>query len=319
MSAVVDVLQRYSLPNLASARRAEAGLLSWLNESTFYVSTSTDSIFLRSFDYAGYVKAISFDYQRFLFSSIESYVSKRESTFGERANAWPAIRRYYGAFFAAHSLMRALGVSISYLGAEDSASLRKWLSMFSEDVSVRKGTYCIKYSFDRINRRQLTITSCDSSGGVHEQFWAEFGKWINDLETLVVDDQLIIADQFLSEINDAKNILRGGGGFNFNWLSTIRNDINYKHLFNLWLFDQKKNRNYVFPHLAKIDRKSENIDMRADPRREPLRAFIGACDFLVCLAAELSQVLKRSEASNRSFLAQNWTRIAASKMDYTLS
>jgi hypothetical protein len=247
--------------------------------------------------------AIAGDASRFAsacFTSLASIVPSIESPVGL---AWAMVRMYYAAFYGGHSLLRLLGRSCSQLDQRHVTKLQK---LFAASDSVPpfefgKGLYhCVMNA----GQTGLSITPPGiRGGGSHEVFWQIFETFLSDVSDGALIGHLSPAEgvNIFGKFEAVRRIYKRGGGAS--WLSTVRNDIQYKHLHQVWDPPgvNKTMRNNLARLAGQWTRDPMEIDIEFPPCGE-LGAFVGACAFTASLCKSvLQRVTERSAMGSRSF------------------
>jgi len=147
-----------------------------------------------------------------------------------RSTAWVLIQSYYAAFFAAHAALRMLGTGFINIGKAQAASLNKIAKLYGAwHADIEPGNFVFTFSG---TKREIQWHRADSSsGGVHENFWSFFKRYIDGLSedilknktTATADNQQVSTR--LSELVDNLCYETCAKG---NWLSVVRNRVNYK-------------------------------------------------------------------------------------------
>ena len=112
------------------------------------------------------------------------------------------------------------------------------------------------------------------------------------------------SQSIFTKLQELCRILRHQGHNNGNWLSSIRNQVNYRHELNVWFPYKKKNQYSA----EDIHRKCLmwlndplDIDLMFVPG-EPLKLFIHACNFIVALCRVLVKDMSERCSKGKSYL-----------------
>src|SRR5690349_5535781 len=128
MPILEDSIRPFWLPGLNDVSgRVGKGLGGWIRDEDFQIySPIQPTVFtLAVADASPLVIAYAGDLNRFATASIESAVSIARIGNLSRSTAWAIIKSYYSAFFAAHSILRMLGVAVSRLDGHQVQSINK--------------------------------------------------------------------------------------------------------------------------------------------------------------------------------------------------
>jgi hypothetical protein len=231
-------------------------------------------------------------------SGIAADIGQRDYT------AWSLVKMYYAAFYAGNALLRLFGESCSFF---DRVHILRLVQLAAATgvlptFRIESGLYrCVLI-------REATALKCtrarSGSGGAHESFWEIFGSKIDALSEGVLKGQLLRADaqSVFNQLEGSRKILRRKGSYN--WLSVVRNDLQYRHQFGVWFPTQLKPR----------DRDSLSrlvLGWNADPmgielgtgRIGILGEFVSCCSFIVALChAILERIADLSTAGTKSFV-----------------
>lgn len=127
------------LPRIGQRPPIAGGIKSWLQSANFIPETLSPNAVaaIRVEDFGGLVPYISYDYERFALSSIESLASASIRT--KLADlSWPLLKTYYAGFFAAHSIMRSRGAGVVNLSSNQTKKSGYLLSCMAQTSVVSK-------------------------------------------------------------------------------------------------------------------------------------------------------------------------------------
>lgn len=231
-------------------------------------------------------RALANDLNRMAIATFESAAGIRPDQVLPRSIAWGAIRAYYASFFAAHTFMRLFGTSCSQLDHEHVNKIFQSAQTFGKTgglTSVETGFYAINIdqNFSSVTFRKLK----DS----HKDTWAELLATIENLESTIrsanaIKQHKLDASMLLTNL---KSGISSANSINGNWLSTIRNSINYRHTHGVWFpYSTKAERSEL------LDAASRNWLQDSRPQGRPQRAgelenFFDVAVMLVSLVREL--------------------------------
>src|SRR5208282_235575 len=165
---------------------------------------------------------------------------------------------------------------------------------------VRRGLYhCVANA-------ALTDLKCIQLGGAttggHDSFWRMFGAWIAQAQDALVPLPVTAEIQevviLLSQLDD----LLCEEGKNYNWLSYVRNNLQYRHDFGVWL--PSKMRNSEREDLSRLASQWTRDPLKIDleiGRPGPLGRFIVGCAFVVALCRDMLTKLAE-RLGQRSFV-----------------
>jgi hypothetical protein len=216
---------------------------------------------------------------------------------------WAMIRLYYSAFYAGHAILRLTGQSCSHLDRRHITKLQQLAAGYglSPAFELKRGLYhCVMNS----NQTGLTFASKGAaSGGTHEVFWAIFDRFLQKATVDVLRGNLTPADAQLVFMKfDALRTILGSSGGGSSWLSTMRNDIQYRHDHGVWQPSSVKKRGRE--QLARLAEQWARDPLYVDVglAEGSLDSFVVGCAFIVALCRALfARIAERSFSSGGSF------------------
>jgi len=236
-------------------------------------------------DYKAVTDSITFDINRFSSASFESISSVSRLTNIPKSAAWIVISTYYAAYFAGHALLRIFGTSCSNI---DTTTARHFTSI-ADTYGQRNGvTIAAGYYAARIDRSSSTI-KIESMGdkGVHEAFWQEFLAAIKKTSehVLGLDDPSGNNQIVYLKLSNLIRIITKNGKNGGNWLSFVRNNVNYRHEMGTWFPYTNQSTTFSNAILTKhgnwiVDPMSIELDLG---NKDDLLQFYNACIFIVNL------------------------------------
>ena len=240
MSLLTTATRPFWLPTLNLINgRVEKGLAGWLSDSEFQVYSQIRSdLFIAHFVFPNApVAAFAADVNRCAMASFESAHQIQPTHNFPKSFGWLVIKSYYAAFFAAYSLLRILGTAFVQIDRQTASAVTRIADLFgmSNGISIGAGYYKSVYDTqtNRLNFEKVNTLG----GGVHEVFWSVVHSSVRALSTAVVGSKsgLVKDNQFVAakliELADNLSYSSFSGG---NWLSHVRNIVNYNHRLGLW-------------------------------------------------------------------------------------
>lgn len=278
----------------------------WLGRKDYVVSSfdATSSRFeLYALDPVAVVTGIAHDIDRFTCASFESVAGIAANGEIANARAWPLIRAYYAAFFAAHAFTRIFGRSLSTLGRDETAALRLTARQSGFlDFHVHEKLYVFSLSADG-----RTITAQPFDGGPHLDTWKQLRILLGDLQTaiLTASAPTLPAQEVSGFLAHLASLLAHDNP-NGSFLSKVRNGLNYRHDYGAWYPVG------VGPHWAEVDRclrafSHDPLGGMQEPMTKPIARFANGCAMVVGMNAELVRELVERHPKNRSFLQPRTT------------
>lgn len=299
MSIVTDQLRPFWLSSLNEiSGKLEFGLAEWIRRGTYQITVPLQAgefvLDIPSGD-SNFQRAIAYDLARMSMAAFESIGNIKQHLSMPKSLGWTIIETYYSAFFAAHALLRTFGISLTQLDTSHIANVQKIAVAYGVDngQSLSNGFYiCI---FDPLTRK-LTCTHEGKNGGSHEVMWKRFVNTLQMFSNDILIRSGLTTNQqsAAAKLSELCNCLKQNGCNAGTWLSTVRNQANYKHEFGAW-----------FPYKARADYYESLYSMRNDWMKKPeeifiwsgkgrdLQRFTSACN--VILALLKSTVLDMSD------------------------
>lgn len=171
------------------------------------------------------------DCNRFAQAAIESMWSVGCVSKLPKSTCWAAIQMYYSAFFAAHALLRVYGRACSQLAGDHVAKVLEIASATQLDggvVSIEDGFYSSLIVGNQIAFSKLKDTHADT--------WLSFSELLRWLSLNIINTQGLSSNKLkaIDLVDKIKKVLHKSGANKGNWLSQIRNKINYNHAHGTW-------------------------------------------------------------------------------------
>jgi hypothetical protein len=218
---------------------------------------------------------------------------------------WTLIRLYYAAFYAAHTIVRLLGKGCCYLASGDVDRLSAVALATSGQAipwRVAGGIYtCVVDTTSgalRWTKHQVQ--------GPHEALWALFDEVLRDSGMAILSGPLpsVDAQAAFGQLDAFRNLAVPNQAVN--WLSRMRNDIQYRLLHDVW-HPTEIDRNARARIRRLTDRwKSDPmaIDMAGASTYGSLAQFCTACAFVIgTCRVMLLRINERNLSGARSFLS----------------
>jgi hypothetical protein len=222
-----------------------------------------------------------------------------------KSTAWMVIKTYYASFYAAHSIMRMFGISCTPTGRAQIKSIDTIATAYGYPIQhlPRGGLYELTFNSERKELKVSYIRSI--SAGPHGSFWRIFCLYLEKLipqiltsATLTVQDQQSAA----TKIQELISNLSFGGGPKANWLSMVRNVVNYDQGMSAWYPYQNRPKYYeqLFSHVNEWKSDMSTIDLISH-QDEDLRRFQATCNCIVALCREMAQEMATRCSTGKSF------------------
>jgi len=282
------------------------GLTGWLCDEDYqvYEPLEQNGFVLHVTDGRLLLSAIAYDCTRMAIASFESIESVKKHPSFPKSSAWGLLQSYYAAFFAAHAILRMLGISCSQIGYQETNAVLKIASLYGNagNLSVPSRFYACRYEGERksISCNRINV----GAGGVHESFWSVFCERMRSLsdEILISSSRSIESQLVYVKLTVLCSNLSYAQCTNGSWLSFIRNEVNYRHRFGCWFpYRDYTQANESFLRIRDI--------WRGDPMGMNLRYVKGqeldqfrmTCAFIISLCRILIMEMAKRCPEGRSF------------------
>jgi hypothetical protein len=237
VSAISNVLVQQSHLDIFSCERStDIDLKGWIANQNYFIDSdlANNHFSVRASD-RNYLKAaLGNDCNRMASATIESISGICLDNGSNKSGAWGVIRAYYAAFFAAHSIMRMYGISCSQLDQAHVDKLFESANAVDKAGSVTrlaKGFYAIKVD------RSFSNVTFQKYKDSHKDTW---GQFLDLIEQLITDSANVTAiSKYKIEAIDIltavkRGVTRSRCRDKGNWLSVMRNSVNYQHSHGVW-------------------------------------------------------------------------------------
>lgn len=300
-------LQYFLLPELGNGNRSQLDLHQWIKSNRFAsVNRVGNCWHLEAYSEEELYGTFTPDFQRFSFSSFETFSLARLETEKCASTGWPLLKLYYSAFFAAHALTRATGQGHVNLDGSVVKSVNDYVAILGGTDELKSGPY--KASIEESSGRVfLTLEPSKEGNGVHENFWKFFCNYLDDLASSAVKDALPSASTFLRETSALTSCIRDSSSSGV-WFSATRNAINYRHEFDCWLPNDKRSipRKLIFP--KKLGDPDEMESTLAE-RQNDLARLVQLSTYLASLNHQILLRVTNQIGGNTNF-SRKWKRLS---------
>lgn len=256
------------------------------NGYIFYDQIQTQSFKAKITDLDLFLCAYASDINRFGCAAVESMHEMYYKPSFLKSHSWKCVKAYYAAYYAAHALLRMHGISCTNFEYENLNSIERIADLWNmqNNISIEKGYY---QCFLNASNKEILCNKITTSGnkGSHEQLWHVFLRHLEYIITEVSNLPVSPENQiFLTKFQDLKNILTSFGSNGGNWLSKVRNEINYKHIKGLWYPYKNAERSYekIEALIQKWEEIPDTMDISTNYSR-PILRFLDGCIFIVSL------------------------------------
>lgn len=260
----------------------------WLASADFSPTATDGNIVLEGIDFRRLLQAFAGDLNRVASAGSESLKNIAVIPSIPKSLGWPYVKLYYSALFYAHATLRLWGRSPSYLRTSDLLRVRQTFSVYGLNLpfKAQTGQYLLVAN---ANDSSLVIKPDKGGGGTHEAIWRELNVSLDILRGRIDTAPFTSADKasLTNSLSKAVALLTSHGS-NYAWLSTIRNDIQYRQSEGLWFpyGGRRKTSDLAATSAALIGdtRLAEDV---LTSSTDILSRFDAACSFIITLARQM--------------------------------
>jgi len=307
MSALCDELRPMWLPgiNKISGRpiRGIVGLVA-TQDYQIYSPASPTAVQLTFSKWEDVVSAFATDCARMSTAALETVEGISPSTVFPKSACWLIVRGYYAAFFSAHAILRMFGSGLTQIDALTANALDEVSEVFGmrHVGPFQRGLYVCATDH---GTRTLTLSKITADGS-HEALWVEFTRVLKSAIAMILGQAGATpsAQTAAAKLTELQNALSGGdAGGRGNWLSVMRNRVNYQQALGLW-FPYAERQNYydgLFERMSAWQEPPESLSIWPTADRD-VQQFVEACAMLLSLCRDLLIDMSRRCPSGKSFL-----------------
>lgn len=327
--SVADAVRQFYFPFLHRISSfSQIGVRGWLQKSDHFIPIDLhkkDCFEITFYDIFEFVKAWAGDIVRLSSASLETVNGITDSCKNKKFLAWQLVEQYYSAFYAAHSTLKICSFGLVQLDNSIINNIKKIADIrgvhFTSDVT--KGIYCVDIISNQSKAVFYKVNRYDDS---HRGLWHRYADFIDVIRGLSVTtghyDSTCVrpwdgsepvphsaysqlprenADLIIQRLELIRKTMdiRGDN----NWLSSIRNNINYNQSYGIW-----------FPYVGYMEKYESLVSMKKlylDGAMSPkfqykheydLEEFVNCCQLIISINYELLADLESRNPLNKSFL-----------------
>jgi len=172
------------------------------------------------------------DCNRFSLAAIESMWSIKKVEKLPKSTGWAAVQMYYSAFFAVHAILRIFGQACTQLENSHVQKVYQIAVATQDDGGVshiENGFYFSSLANGKLKYNKLKDSHADTWSSFYNLLIWIFDNIINNTTGLGSHKS-----DAISLISDLKTAISRSGATRGNWLSFIRNKVNYQHSYGVW-------------------------------------------------------------------------------------
>lgn len=304
-------MRAHTLPGLLGVQKnPQTTFKAWIQNNRYRINTPINpkSFELELYDKEELLEAISYDINRMSCSAIETVALISRSSVMPKSSGWAIIELYYSAYFSAQAIMRIFGVSCSQFDSQESIAVTNAAKLYHQDngINISAGYYHCEYMPSN------NLISCNQLGNTHQSFWTKFDQLLDDLSTKVSGSNFLERDknkviQFLFSIRERLNYWNNYNSSN--WLSKVRNDVNYSHAMGAWYpyTGSKKVSDELFRIISRWNQEEFPSNITNHEKHPNTIVFADSCLSIIKLLKDLINDL--SSHSDKSFLEYGPVRL----------
>lgn len=285
MSIAIDVLRAQIMPGLAGIEALpQLTYRGWIAKKSYKMSSQLKSkeFTLDVYSHDEILLPYAFDINRMAASAFESMYGITPDNGLPKSIGWLVIRAYYSSYFAMQAILRIFGISCSQFDSNEAKAVTDVANIYSlqNGHTASTGYYGCTYdvSVSEVHCKQLSNT--------HQDVWKIFYELLEKLATKVSTSDFLKKDrdsviQYLFKLREGlshRNTLTSG-----NWLSKVRNEVNYTHSMGAWYPYQ----NSVNEH-EKMFRLTRSWNK--EPTQDTINSELSSCDQLLFVSTCVSVV-----------------------------
>jgi hypothetical protein len=281
------------------------GVNKWLSEGKDYYPFQDllqNDFTLTTFDLNLFLQALAFDINRLSCASIESLNDIQQNSITPKFLGWIITKYYYSAFFSASSILRITGNSLLNMENNSLNKIRELTRTRGFLVrNISSGLYCLSINPANNTFRFFKDSQYDDS---HKGLWLKFLHFLVNNKNCAFSHILQSDAQLIEDkIDELILAITNSNNSNGNWLSTVRNSVNYSQNFGIW-YPYKGFSNELidiinYQNLCKIN--PLKIDLTRF-RGKDLLYFVRTCQLINAINFDLQKDLVKRNSLNKSFL-----------------
>ena len=287
MSQLVDHLRMFWTPGINEVRagRLTRDMRQWISARQFQVYAPVGNMATLSIGgRTEVVEALACEQSRFASAALESAASVWRNPSLPKSKGWAAIQWYYAAFFAAHSLLRSYGCSLTQLEQGHVNDIGTVARLYGMQSSAQKGFHHLR--LDAI-RNEVGLTRLTGTGGTHEILWKTFAETLQaqSMALLSLPGSSAEIQESAAALSALRDVLSTPPSVHGAWLSYVRNTVNYRHEAGAWFpYQGHSSGDSVLTEDGLVGL-TETVQNLIPPAAgaPSLVAFHGACRFTVAL------------------------------------
>lgn len=315
------------------SRCASIGLRKWIETSDNFIPVDTGNskcIELALYDISEVLTCWASDIVRLSNASVETVHSVCSNTDDKKFLAWQIVQYYYSAFYSAHATLKLCGFGLIQIDQKMINNIKqRALTLGITLPKYDAGIYCVEIS---VSSSKVTFFIVNKYNDSHKGLWHRYVDFLRVLtglyiKTGTVDSNCVRArtntdpaqpplsvyaqlsatdaSAITSRIDDLRDALDSRG--DCNWLSSIRNLINYNHALGVWYpYDGYSEHllSIVGTEMKELyihDPMSTNFSFSHDGDNQLIK-FVKCCQLINSINVHILFDLSKRHPENKSFL-----------------
>ncbi len=315
-SELIEAVRPSWLPGLVAVPRITiAGFAPLVRMQRYQIHSriETGKVALHFSDVNEPVAALAYDLNRFASATFETVASMTRAAKLPKSAAWLCVQAYYGAYYAAHALVRSLGRTYSRLDQQDVRALNEIVDLFgmSNGSPLPVATY--SGHLGHATRSFEISRAPDSRGGAsHSGFWHFFLLEVRALQSRILTGSGLASQNQRAalKLHELCESLCREGYNHGAWLSAVRNEISYRHQRGCWYpyGYRRQDADRLYNVLPGWKQDTYSFDLNRN-RRPELIDFLTTCVFLIALCRELVESIVDRRTVRHVFLEGGCIRL----------
>ncbi|MBC3872017.1 hypothetical protein [Undibacterium flavidum] len=314
MSTFAEVLRPYWMAGINEVSgKSTTSFKAWLSEGKYVfqgVDSNQDLLFV-PIDFDELKNAVAHDINRMAIAAFETIYGIDNPNELTRSTAWSLIRSYYASFFACHAICRIFAICVPKIDSAQSKTLNKIINS-TGNTNSRVSDELYRVEIDVANN---VFRMSKQAKGSHEDAWKQFGILLRELEQKVLSSKSSAST--VSErqdvalvLDDLRKILQTDNhNHSSNWLSFVRNKINYRHDYGTW-YPHERSKNFRSDLISNYSSWKRNpFEISGYRENQDLLKFSKGSLLTISVMRELLEELRDRNSKGDSFLKHGALRL----------
>lgn len=281
----------------------------WIGNNKYRTLHSSSHVFeLAPYSLVDLKNTFLNDASRFSCSVLETMAGIERKKVISNSTAWLLVELYYAAFYSAHTMLRLSGCPFVQLEKQYCSILETNFALFNPSpICIEKGIY--SFSLNNASGNLEAVKYKDSHTDLWNILYQHFDKVRREIRDRtkypLLDKDILLFNSIVEVIMDTFNY--DGCSSQHNWLSVVRNKINYHHAYGIWFPFSKHFSNDKYIDLLK-KWKTNPYDLALLDRTDEIDRFIVCCLMVISICVDFTSSFA-SKISSHSLLRINYNKI----------